>query len=74
MRAPLLIIGLLTAIPAIAETRAPRSSSEIALSFAPVVRAAAPAVVTIYAQRHVESRRNIFADAPVFGGFFEPSQ
>jgi Do/DeqQ family serine protease len=74
MRAPLLILLLLTAVPVVAETRVPQSSSEISLSFAPVVRAAAPAVVNIYARRLVETRRSIFADDPVFGGFFEQFQ
>ena len=74
MRAPLLILALLTSAPVVAETRVPQSSSEITLSFAPVVRAAAPAVVNIYARRLVETRRSIFADDPVFGGFFEQFQ
>ncbi len=74
MRAPLLILALLTAAPVIAQTQVPQSRSEISLSFAPVVRAAAPAVVNIYARRVVENRRSIFADDPVFGGFFDRFQ
>ncbi|MEM7525838.1 MAG: hypothetical protein AAF360_19205, partial [Pseudomonadota bacterium] len=35
--------------------RAPASAGEMALSFAPVVRTAAPSVVNIYAERRVES-------------------
>ena len=45
----------------------PRSRAEIALSFAPVVRATAPAVVNIYArkQRH-RSAVNPFSSDPFF--------
>lgn len=53
-----------------AETRVPQSQAEIALSFAPVVRTAAPAVVNIYARRLVETRRSPFADDPFFGPMF----
>ncbi|KPQ01219.1 MAG: putative trypsin-like serine protease [Rhodobacteraceae bacterium HLUCCA12] len=48
----------------------PESRSEIALSFASVVREAAPAVVSIYARRVVESRANPFFDDPLFGQLF----
>lgn len=40
------------------ESRVPESRAEIALSFAPLVREAAPAVVNIYARRVVEARRS----------------
>ncbi|WP_425037363.1 trypsin-like peptidase domain-containing protein [Primorskyibacter sp. S187A] len=54
-----------------AETRVPSSSAEIALSFAPLVQEAAPAVVNIYARRVVESRRRSpFANDPFFRDFF----
>lgn len=48
----------------------PDSRAEIALSFAPVVRQAAPAVVSIYARRVVEQRTNPFFDDPLFGQLF----
>lgn len=54
----------------IAQTRAPSSQAEISLSFAPLVREAAPAVVNIYARRVVEARQSLFADDPFFGNFF----
>ena len=47
--------------------RVPGSAGEVAMSFAPVVRAAAPAVVNIYAERRV--RRSRFADDPFFDMF-----
>ncbi len=56
--------------PGYAETRVPQSQAEIGLSFAPVVRAAAPAVVNIYATRVVAQARSPFADDPFFGPLF----
>ncbi len=49
----------------------PESQGEIALSFAPVVREASPAVVNIYARRMVQGRRNSpFDNDPFFGPLF----
>ncbi|SFE61943.1 trypsin-like peptidase domain-containing protein [Roseivivax sediminis] len=67
--AALLIAAGPLAAPVAAEERMPQSRAEISLSFAPLVREAAPAVVNIYARRVVE-RRSPFADDPVFGDFF----
>ncbi len=51
--------------------RAPSGRTEITLSFAPVVRQVAPAVVNVYGARRVQSRqRNPFADDPFFREFF----
>ena len=55
--------------PMQAET-VPNSLTEVQLSFAPVVREAAPAVVNIYAQRIVAQRSSPFADDPFFGDLF----
>ncbi|MGZ2256288.1 trypsin-like peptidase domain-containing protein [Roseobacter sp. A03A-229] len=54
-----------------AETRVPQSAAEITLSFAPLVRETAPAVVNIYARFVTESRRTPFMDDPFFDRFFE---
>jgi len=55
-----------------AETRVPQSTGEISLSFAPLVRETAPAVVNIYAKVVTQSRRRTpFMDDPFFEGFFE---
>jgi len=43
-----------------AETRVPQSQGEITLSFAPLVKSAAPAVVNIYAKRIVETQTHRF--------------
>lgn len=55
-----------------AQTRVPDSRAEISLSFAPLVREAAPAVVNIYATFVAESRqRTPFMNDPFFQRFFE---
>lgn len=62
------------ALPANAQTdsepRVPTSQAEISLSFVPVVKQAAPAVVNIYARRIVQARRSPFQDDPFFGELF----
>ena len=66
-----LALLLSCAWPALAETTAvPVSQAQIALSFAPVVKSAAPAVVNIYATRIVQDRASPFANDPFFAQFF----
>jgi Do/DeqQ family serine protease len=55
--------------PLMAQT-VPGSRAEVQLSFAPLVREAAPAVVNIYATRLVADRLNPFAADPFFRDFF----
>ena len=50
--------------------RVPAAQSEITLSFAPLVRKSAPAVVNVYAARAVPERLSPFAGDPFFGQFF----
>lgn len=69
-RLAILLAAALAATPVFAEIRPPLSKAEISLSFAPVVKAAAPAVVNIYATRVVESRVSPFAGDPFFGQLF----
>ena len=52
-----------------AETRVPQSQGEITLSFAPLVKSAAPAVVNIYAKRIVQTQANPFQNDPFFRNF-----
>ncbi len=66
----ILTILFLLASPVYAETRVPQNQAEISLSFAPLVKQAAPAVVNIYARRVVQQSRSPFADDPFFGGLF----
>ena len=65
----LLIPLLLIAPPALSQ-QVPQSQAQIALSFAPVVKQATPAVVNIYASRVVASRQSPFAADPFFRDFF----
>ena len=58
-------------LPARAEPRqVPQTSAEVSLSFAPVVKKAAPAVVNVYASRTEKVQRNPLFDDPVFQQFF----
>ena len=50
--------------------RVPTSDAEVKLSYAPVVREAAPAVVNIYTKRVVRTRTSPFMDDPFFSRFF----
>lgn len=63
------LLALPAADPTVAQT-VPADRAEISLSFAPVVRQAAPAVVSIYATRVVEQRMSPFFDDPLFGQLF----
>src|SRR6185312_8656980 len=47
----------------------PQSRAEISLSFAPIVKRVAPAVVNVYAQRKVRQARNPLFDDPFFRQF-----
>ncbi|WP_272009719.1 trypsin-like peptidase domain-containing protein [Roseovarius sp. ZX-A-9] len=64
------ILMFALALPAGAETRVPASQAEVQLSFVPVVKAATPAVVNIYASRVVERAQSPFANDPFFGQLF----
>ena len=71
MRTLLILLALVLSPTAFAETRVPESRSEIALSYAPVVKAVTPSVVNIYAKRVVDTRASAFANAPFFSQFFD---
>lgn len=64
------LFALALAGPTTAET-VPQGAEQIALSFAPVARATAPAVVNIYARQLVQDRANPFAGDPFFDQFFQ---
>ncbi|MFL2794479.1 MAG: trypsin-like peptidase domain-containing protein [Paracoccaceae bacterium] len=53
-----------------AKDTVPQSELEIKLSFVPLVKQAAPAVVNIYAQRIIAERRSPFSRDPFFRDFF----
>ena len=68
-----LFAGLSFGGAAVAETAQkvpPESPAQVRLSFAPVVRKAAPAVVNVYASRVEEMPRNPLFDDPIFRRFF----
>ena len=48
----------------------PHDRAQIDLSFAPLVKKTAPAVVNVYAARAVPAQRSPFAGDPFFGQFF----
>jgi Do/DeqQ family serine protease len=56
------------------EKIAPRSKSDLTLSYAPVVKKAAPAVVNVYVRSRVQQRRSPFLDDPFFRRFFGGEQ
>ena len=58
-----------TPAPAPAQVQVPTSEDAIRLSFAPVVKRTAPAVVNVYALKNVQ-RTNPFMDDPFFRRFF----
>ena len=64
------MIVALGAAPLLAETRVPTSQAEIGLGFAPLVKAAAPAVVNIYVKRVVQTRSSPFQNDPLFAYMF----
>jgi len=76
-RLPRLALGTLAlamlvlppATPWAQDRAVPRSSAEVKLSFAPVVKRATPSVVNVYAARAVEVRNPLFDD-PLFRRFF----
>ena len=56
--AVLIVLILVMANAEAQERRVPGSQGEIQLSFAPIVREAAPAVVNVYSRRVVRQRRS----------------
>ncbi|MCO8145817.1 Do family serine endopeptidase [Rhodovulum tesquicola] len=66
----LLCLALAAQPLAAEDRRPPASAAEISLSFAPVVRQTAPAVVNIYARRVVADRVTPFAGDPFFSQLF----
>jgi len=64
------LVAFTAARPAVAQA-VPESQAEIALSFAPVVKRVAPAVVNVYAKRVTRQQGMLpFADDPFFRRFF----
>jgi Do/DeqQ family serine protease len=67
---PLALLLSLAFLPAAAQDRVvPASPAQLTLSYAPVVKRVAPAVVNVYAAKIVENR-NPLLDDPIFRRFF----
>ncbi|MDK1376093.1 MULTISPECIES: DegQ family serine endoprotease [unclassified Sinorhizobium] len=66
-----LVLAVAMSVPAVAQDAkaVPESRAEMQLSFAPLVKQTANAVVNVYAERVVE-RRSIFSGDPFFEEFF----
>lgn len=69
-----IVLAFALATPGESQRQVPQSREQVKLSYAPIVREAAPAVVNVYARRIVRSeRRRMFADPTfdrLFGDFF----
>jgi Do/DeqQ family serine protease len=71
--AALAALPLMLAVPAAAQDRVvPPSPGALRMSYAPIVKQAAPAVVTVMAARMVQNRNPLFDD-PFFRRFFGPN-
>jgi Do/DeqQ family serine protease len=73
IRLALVVVFALLGSSALADTierAAPQSPAQVRLSFAPVVKKAAPAVVNVYASRVETMPRNPLFDDPIFRRFF----
>ncbi|MCZ8122932.1 MAG: DegQ family serine endoprotease [Magnetospirillum sp.] len=66
----LVLLLCLVAAPAFAQPRVPESREQIALSFAPVVKRAAPAVVNITTRRTQQALPSPLLQDPMFRRFF----
>jgi Do/DeqQ family serine protease len=65
------LLALLIAFPAFGQTRlTPQSREQIQLSFAPVVKRTAPAVVNVFSRRVVHSAASPLIKDPLFRRFF----
>jgi len=61
-------------VPVQAQKTVPGSSAQVQLSFAPIVKKAAPAVVNVFSKRVIKRRSSPFLDDPVFRRFFGRNQ
>jgi Do/DeqQ family serine protease len=67
---PVVLLLVLAPLPAVAQDRVvPTSPAQLTLSYAPLVKRVAPAVVNVYAAKVVENR-NPLLDDPIFRRFF----
>src|SRR5215469_484585 len=68
---PLLLCLILLPVAALAQMRAvPETRAQVQLSFAPVVKKTAPAVVNVFSRRTIKTAGSPFFDDPLFRRFF----
>ena len=70
MPAPRAVVQLAEASPAQDNRQVPQSRTEMELSFAPLVKQVAPAVVNVYATTITREANSPFADDPFFSQLF----
>jgi S1-C subfamily serine protease len=70
LRIVLVVIGLVLAGPAFADTVVPQSRGQVQLSFAPIVKRTAPAVVNVYARTIQRQQETGMLSDPFFRRFF----
>ena len=68
------LLLILSSLPVQAQKTVPGSSVQVQLSFAPIVKKAAPAVVNVFSKRVIKRRSSPFFDDPVFRRFFGRNQ
>jgi Do/DeqQ family serine protease len=67
------LVSFALIMPATAQVKVPDSQTEISLSFVPLVKEAAPAVVNIFANRVVQQSESPFRGNPMFEDMFRGS-
>ena len=70
LRICLVVLGLMLAVPGFADTVVPQSRGQVQLSFAPIVKRTAPAVVNVYARTIQRQQDTGMLSDPFFRRFF----
>ncbi len=68
------LLLIFSTAPVQAQKTVPGSSVQVQLSFAPIVKKAAPAVVNVFSKRVIKRRSSPFLDDPIFRRFFGQNQ
>ena len=70
LRSQILLLALMAPLLAMAQTKPPETRAQMQLSFSPLVKATAPAVVNVYVTHRVKEFVSPFGDDPFFKEFF----
>jgi len=68
------LLLIFSSVPVQAQKTVPGSAVQVQLSFAPIVKKAAPAVVNVFSKRVIKRRSSPFLDDPIFRRFFGRNQ